>query len=125
MSEPPVDESEADFSRLAVIFANIRSNQHQTCKHLRHILKVDAVLGDVCLSFGFVPFEPHDRSVNTMCMYVKVYKVLLEQLVDRPWGRCLTWHFRLDAGTVDDPDQIRRRPSSHVLQRDVLLRRGP
>ena len=51
-----------------------------------------------------------------MCMYVKVYKVLLERLVDRPWGRCLTWHFRLDAGTVDDPDQIRRRPSSHALQ---------
>ena len=69
MSRPRM-ESEADLSRLAVIFPNVRSNQHQTCEHLRHILKIDAVFGDVCLSFGFVPFEPHSTSVRTQCMYV-------------------------------------------------------
>ena len=40
------------------------------------------MLDDVCLSFGFVPFEPNDTIVNTMCMYVKVCKALLGRLVE-------------------------------------------
>lgn len=67
----PTDTSKPNCSGLSVIFPGISSDQHQTGKQFRHIAKIDSMFGDVRSSFFLVPFESYEKSVNTVCMYVK------------------------------------------------------
>lgn len=69
--KPSTNEAETNCSGFTVVFSNIRSDQHQARKYFLYVQKINAVLGDVRYSFGFIPFESHSKSVHTICMYVK------------------------------------------------------
>ena len=65
-----LEKTKGNVSRLAIVFACVLHGNERPLKDWRGITKVDAMFGEIGLSFGFIPRE-HQFSVATLCRYVK------------------------------------------------------
>lgn len=64
------EDSKGNIARFAIVFARVLDSDQRTVKDGRGVVKTDAVFGEIELRFFSISRE-HDRSVATLCRYVK------------------------------------------------------
>lgn len=74
------DPTEADPAFFAVVQALIAQGQHRTLEHQHGIVEIDAVLEQVGVVLGLVPFKVHEQFRIYKCTYR-----LAERSPKAPW----------------------------------------
>ena len=69
--DDPHEKAKGNIAQFAIVFARVLDRNQRTVKDDLGIVKIDAVFGEIERSLLFIPRE-HDRSVATLCGYVKI-----------------------------------------------------
>lgn len=64
----PLGNANRNFAELAIVDADVGRRQHWTVENPAGLLETNAVLGEICSSFGGIPLEHRPKPVNPICI---------------------------------------------------------